>query len=178
MYDNVINISSLITDRHKQVRYLLKKNRKDIRHQFDVWHFAKNIKKHLLKAAEKKCCSELGQWIKAIINHFCWCCIICKDDVKLLREKWISILYHIKKVHEWEDHSLFKECAHCEYTLQEMKSKAWLKESSFACENKVKTRSQKFLRANSYVCRSYKGKTGRDVFALPPILNRVKDTTD
>ena len=41
-------------------------------------------------------------------------------------------MYHIKNVHEWEDHSLFKECAHCEYTLQETKSKAWLKESSFA----------------------------------------------
>ena len=66
LYDNVINISSLTTDRHKQVRSFLRKNRKDIRHQFDVWHFAKNIKKHLLKAAKKKCCSELGPWIKAM----------------------------------------------------------------------------------------------------------------
>ena len=41
-------------------------------------------------------------------------------------------MYHIKNFHKWEDHSLFKECAHREYTLQEMKSKAWLKESSFA----------------------------------------------
>ena len=70
--------------------------------------------------------------MKAIINHFWWCCATCKGDVKLLRENWISILYHIKNVHEWEDYSLFKECAHLEYTLQEMKSKAWLKESSFA----------------------------------------------
>ena len=128
LYDNVINISSLTTDRHKQVR----KIQKDIRHQFGVWHFAKNVKKHLLKAAKKKCCSELGPWIKAIINHFWWCCTTCKGDVKLLREKWISILYHFKNVHEWEYHSLFQECAHREYTLQEMKSKAWLKESSFA----------------------------------------------
>ena len=46
---------------------------------------------------------------------------------------FVTILYHIKNVHEWEDHLLFKECTHREYTLQEMKSKAWLKESSFAC---------------------------------------------
>ena len=43
LYDNDINISSLTTDRHKQVKSFLRRNRKDIRHQFDVWHFAKNI---------------------------------------------------------------------------------------------------------------------------------------
>ena len=59
LYDNAINISSLTTDRHKQVRSSLREKRKDIQHQFDVWHFAKSIKKHLLKAAKKKCCSEL-----------------------------------------------------------------------------------------------------------------------
>ena len=58
--EDVINISSLTTDRHKQVRSFLRKNRKDIRHQFDVWHFAKNIKKHLLEVAKKKCCSPTG----------------------------------------------------------------------------------------------------------------------
>ena len=130
--DNVINISSLTTDRHKQIRSFLRKKQKDIRHQFDVWHFAKNIKKHILKAAKEKCCSELGPWIKAIINHFWWCCATCRGDLKLLREKWISILYHIKNVRKWEDHSLFKECAHRKYKLQEMKSKAWFKESLFA----------------------------------------------
>ena len=34
--DNVINISSLTTDRHKQIRSFLRKKQKDIRHQFDV----------------------------------------------------------------------------------------------------------------------------------------------
>ena len=114
LYDNVINISSVTTDRHKQVRSIFRKNRKDIRHSFEVWHFAKNIKKHLLKAAKKKCCSKLGPWIIAIINHFWWYCATCKGDVKLLRKKWISILYHIKNVHKWEDHSLFKECVYRE----------------------------------------------------------------
>ena len=130
--DNSIEINSLTTDRHKQVRCFLRKYRKDILHQFDVWHFAKNIKKKLLEAAKKKCCAELGPWIKAIINHFWWCCATCEGNVTLLREKWISILYHVINVHEWENHTLFKECAHREYTLHEMKTKAWLKESSFA----------------------------------------------
>ena len=43
----------------------------------------------------------------------------------------------------------------------------------------VKTESQKVLGANFYVCRSYRGNTGRGGggggwFAPPPILNRVK----
>ena len=117
LYGYVINVSSLTRDRHTQIRSFLWKNKKDIRRQFDVWHFAKNIKKHLLIAAKKKCCSELDPWIKAIMNHFWWCCATCKGDVKLLREKWTSILYHIKNVHEWEDHSLFKGCANREYTF-------------------------------------------------------------
>ena len=44
---------------------------------------------------------------------------------------------------------------------------------------RVKTKSQKVLKAKSYVCRSYRGKTGRGFFLpLPPpvILNRVQAT--
>ena len=37
---------------------------------------------------------------------------------------------------------------------------------------RFKTKSQKVLGAHSYVCRSYRGRTGRETF-LPPILNRV-----
>ena len=40
---------------------------------------------------------------------------------------------------------------------------------------RVKTKSQKVLGPNSYVCRSYRGKTGRAFLA--PILNRVKRTS-
>ena len=39
---------------------------------------------------------------------------------------------------------------------------------------RVKNKSQKFLEANSYICRSYRGRTGREAFLTsPPILNRV-----
>ena len=44
------------------------------------------------------------------------------------------------------------------------------------CGKRVKTKSQKVFGANSYVCRSYRGKTGRGMgsFCPPiPILNRV-----
>ena len=37
------------------------------------------------------------------------------------------------------------------------------------CGKKVKTKSQEVLGANSYVCRSYRGKTGRGPFCPPPL---------
>ena len=42
------------------------------------------------------------------------------------------------------------------------------------CGKRVKTKSQNVSEANSYVCGSYRGATGRGVFLLPPNLNRVK----
>lgn len=130
--ENAINVNSLTTDRHKQVRKYIREERKDIEHQFDVWHMSKNIKKKLTKVAKKKCSSELQQWIKSIINHFWWSCCTCDGDVNVLREKWLSILCHIKNVHEWEGNSVFTECLHDKLTLDQMKTKPWLKESSFA----------------------------------------------
>ena len=126
MVYNGINISSLTTDRHKDPFWEKTGKIFDISLTFGILLITSAKK----KAAKKRCYSELGAWIKGIKNHF-WCCTTCKGYVKLLTEKWICILYHIKNVHEWEDHSLFKECAHREYTLHEMKLKAWLKESSF-----------------------------------------------
>ena len=130
--ENVITVNSLTTDRHKQVRKYLRKERKNITHQFDIWHVSKNLKKKLTKVAKKKCCAELHCWIKSIINHFWWCCATCNGDVTVLREKWLSILNHIKNVHEWEGNEIFHECGHSELTLYQMKTKPWLKESSFA----------------------------------------------
>ena len=34
---------------------------------------------------------------------------------------------------------------------------------------RVRTKSQKVLWANFYICRSYRGKTGRVVFLEPPL---------
>ena len=42
-------ISSLTTDRHKQVRRYIRKEKCKVNHQFDVWHVAKNLKKKLAK---------------------------------------------------------------------------------------------------------------------------------
>ena len=52
-------ISSLTTDRHKQVRCYTCKKEGKINHQFDAWHVAKNISKKLPKLCKQKRFEEL-----------------------------------------------------------------------------------------------------------------------
>ena len=72
-----------------------------ITHQFDVWHFPKNIKKKLHAVSKKKSCSILQKWIKSISNHFWWACATSRGDKELLREKWLSVLFHVQNIHQW-----------------------------------------------------------------------------
>ena len=68
--DEGIIPEQITTDRHVQIRKHLKGEEPNITHQFDVWHFAKNIKKKLLAASKKSSFKILEKWIKLIGNHF------------------------------------------------------------------------------------------------------------
>ena len=70
-----------------------------ITHQFDVWHFVKNIKKRLHKGNKNKLCENLQKWTKSISNHFWWACATCKGGEELLREKWLSVLFQKFKIY-------------------------------------------------------------------------------
>ena len=122
-----INITSLTTDRHTQIRAMMRDFYAAIMHQFDIWHFAKSLKKKLLKLGKKKDKREINDWIKAIINHFWWCCATCENNVDVLKEKWFSILFHIRGVHTFKKNKHFKRCAH-----GRLKKRKWLKASSEA----------------------------------------------
>ena len=41
-----VPVQSLTTDRHPSVKSFMKKEKKDIKHYFDIWHVAKGIYKH------------------------------------------------------------------------------------------------------------------------------------
>ena len=61
------------------------------------FHVSKNICEKMWKAAKKKSISILSKWIKSICKHF-WCSwVTCGGCENLFREKWTSILFHIKK---------------------------------------------------------------------------------
>ena len=98
--DENITSTQITTDHHTQIRMYMREKEADINHQFDVWHFVKNIKKKLINASQKASCKILSKWVKSIRNHLWWACATSEDDVELLREKWISILFHIQDKHE------------------------------------------------------------------------------
>ena len=116
-----ISISSLITDRHVQIRSYMKKEHPQIKHQFDVWHVAKNIKKKIVKKAKLKSCSELFDWVKVMVNHFWWRYGSCGGNAQ---ELVVSILYHITNQHSWENCEIFKQCEHPDLSFS--KQRKWL----------------------------------------------------
>ena len=49
--DENITPTQIITDRHTQIRKYTRKKEPGINHQFDVWHFVKNINKKLINVS-------------------------------------------------------------------------------------------------------------------------------
>ena len=49
--DENITPTQIITDRHTQIRKYMRKKEPGINHQFDVWHFVKNINKKLINVS-------------------------------------------------------------------------------------------------------------------------------
>jgi len=108
-----LKIHTLATDRHVGVQSLMKQNYPQINHQFDVWHFAKNITKRLHLKAQKKGATELMPWIHSVSNHLYWCSETCGRDSQLLKEKWISCVHHIVNRHHWNGERMVQ----CEHAL-------------------------------------------------------------
>ena len=63
-----------------------------------------------------------------------WTCATSEGDVELLRQKWISILFHIQDKHEWKGHNKFTKCTHQKLTKKQIKVKEWISTKSDAFE--------------------------------------------
>ena len=59
MTDMQIDIKTLKSDQHLQIRSFLRQHYPEICHKFDVWHKSKNPKKKLFKAAKRKANSDI-----------------------------------------------------------------------------------------------------------------------
>ena len=99
-------------------------------HQFDIWHFSKSMKTELLIISKKKACEELRPWIKSICNHFWWSSATCEQIKLLLKEKWISLLFHNQNKHCWTRHALYYHCSHADFSTDEERSKVQLSPES------------------------------------------------
>ncbi len=125
-----VPIRCLTTDRHTTITAKMKSVYTNITHQYDVWHLSKWVTKKISKKAKKKSLGDLKPWIQAISNHLWWCAATCGGDPNMLKEKWLSLLYHIVDKHRWNGCKLFKKCAHPAMSRRERKSIKWLKAGS------------------------------------------------
>lgn len=124
------NIKVVATDRHIGIAADMKKNYPDKTHQFDVWHLSKSITKKILEKSKKKDCGDLLHWVKSISNHLYWCAETCEGNKELLREKWISVLYHVADIHSWDAAELYHQCPHPPIPPDVARTKRWLERGS------------------------------------------------
>ncbi|XP_075714768.1 uncharacterized protein LOC142750022 [Rhinoderma darwinii] len=114
------------SDRHVSIRKTMRLDYPHIRHQFDVWHYAKSIKKKLTQASHQRFCKEITPWIDKIGLHFWWSIQTCDDNEENLKERWLSLLHHIADEHEW-DGKLYTQCSHGSLDAVEQEGKVlWL----------------------------------------------------
>ncbi|XP_044143349.1 uncharacterized protein LOC122932797 [Bufo gargarizans] len=119
------NIKIFASDRHVGIRKKMRQEYSNIKHQFDVWHYAKSLKKKLTSASRLKLCKEITPWIPKIIRHFWWSIQTCDDNNDLLKEKWLSLLQHLIDQHQW-DGELYSECSHGEIVVENDDNIFWL----------------------------------------------------
>jgi len=92
-------VKVVATDRHIGINADIRREHPDVEHQYDVWHLAKSIKSKLTEKAKKKNCDDLFQWIKSISNHLWWCAETSDGNKALLKEMWISVIFHAAGIH-------------------------------------------------------------------------------
>ncbi|XP_068112055.1 uncharacterized protein [Hyperolius riggenbachi] len=124
--ENNIDIEHLATDRHVSIRKYMREKYPDIDHQFDVWHFAKNVSQKICEGSRKGGCGDLKKWIDKINNHFWWCVKNCRNDEHLLKQNWLSVLHHVRNEHEWYEDGVLHKCSHPPLSQQELENGNWL----------------------------------------------------
>ncbi|KAJ8018726.1 hypothetical protein HOLleu_43128 [Holothuria leucospilota] len=165
--DHNLNVDKFASDRHVSFRKIMKDNYKGVKHNFDVFHLAKNISSKLRRIAKKKDNEDIECWIKSINNHVWWCSRNCEKDPSMLVEMWMSLTHHTAGKHSFHDDNrftLFKECRHPAIDPSTNRRKKWLVEGSSAHQALVKVVLNKrllndmkhlaeFMHTRSFSCR-------------------------
>lgn len=125
LLDNGFIVDVVATDRHVQIRSFMKKSYPNIRHQFDVWHVVKSVRKHLYTISHKRANMDLAPWSQSICNHLWWCAANCDHSADMLEEMWCSLVHHVVNVHEFAG-NVYVKCSHDPLTEAEQLCKKWL----------------------------------------------------
>jgi len=124
-------ISTVATDRNRQLAKWLREERPEIEHTYDLWHFSKNIKSKLRPLIKSKKRKVLEGWIKPVGNHLFWCSENCEGDPVKLIQMWLSLLHHVTNRHKFsKKYPNYPKCAHKRYTKEESLKKKWIVKDS------------------------------------------------
>ncbi|CAH2321140.1 RNA pseudouridylate synthase domain-containing 1 isoform X1 [Pelobates cultripes] len=132
-----LDVHIIATDKHLSIEKLMQEHYEDIDHQYNVWNYAKELKKNLMTLSQKKNCSEISNWIEAIMDHFWWSIKTCNGEINELRERWQSLLYHVSGQHEWVGRQRYCSCFHDPISAEENVKTKWIAKNSPAFENLV-----------------------------------------
>ncbi|KAI4799884.1 hypothetical protein KUCAC02_016423 [Chaenocephalus aceratus] len=69
-FEDILEIGTLVTDRHRQIAKWIRENMPYTKHLYDIWHVAKSVGKKLKAICKLKGCEDLKAWQQSIINHF------------------------------------------------------------------------------------------------------------
>ncbi|XP_068113524.1 uncharacterized protein [Hyperolius riggenbachi] len=132
--DDGYEIIFFASDRHADIQKVMREQYPHINHQFDVWHYAKNISQKIRKFSQNRTCSTLTPWISELNNHFWWAIKNCENDPEKLRKNWQSLLHHVVNEHEWVEDGEIRKCAHQELSENQVDESMWLDRETPAYE--------------------------------------------
>ena len=75
--------------------------------------------------SKKVSCNDHPSWIKSVAHHFWWACSTCEGDAQILREKWLSIIFHVQNIDHWTGFTKFHMCCHAPLSTKKQRKKNW-----------------------------------------------------
>ncbi|XP_075714956.1 uncharacterized protein LOC142750071 isoform X2 [Rhinoderma darwinii] len=130
LLDSGFDVTMFSSDGHIGIQKILRVDYPRVNHQYDICHYARSLKKKMMRASGNHHCGDIIPWVEKIFSHFWWCIRTSQRSEELLKEKWTSVLRHITNCHSWEDGGRYLKCQHPEMMPSDKREVKWLKKDS------------------------------------------------
>ncbi|XP_053545105.1 uncharacterized protein LOC128636062 [Bombina bombina] len=126
IFNDGLKVYLIATDNHTRIKKVMAEEYKDIRHQFEIWHYTRNLRRKLILIANKRSNKAITPWISTVLNQLWVASAVCEGDANSLREEWNTITYHVTNQHTWEGGTIKRGCHHDDLSKEEEKKCPWL----------------------------------------------------